>query len=581
MAKCPWCHDTFAMSRLVVHLPPLAELVGEDGQPISMDELAHGTASMALAASGQWAANSANAMMPPTTGRFSSSDTLDDSDIDVESLDFEESDASETANDVREFAEEGVTFAEAGYPEPSDESTEWEVDSPDQTHQDRYDTTVQVEDSDTQSGEDFDPEYEFNDQEGSPPRPLAEVTDFGMARDDRPLVPRARKKQKGSPIKSIIGVVIGGLMAFPLAAGILALAGKPLDLGFWPFDGQTISMNNVSRRSAAAPMEPTPRLATNGNNANNRPGRSLADDLPSLDLDSPTLADPAAGEPNGRTNGRPNRRPPQTGMLDNLLATPEPGPDLVEVPSTTIELPPLDLPTRPPTPVTSEPPKIEPPDMPSAASPPAASAQPRTMPLGQPETPEPAAPASNGDNASPVDSPESLVDSPESPTDPPKSPTVQSPTVPAQLQQALEAASDAIGMVVNYDDSEGVKGQRSRLAALFAKVAEVADKATPEDSAAVGSLVERLIDNDLMKELAPAAPNWLRFAKRPNNGIVAVGKLIRENEQWLLQWNAPAALEVRFADPSIAIENSDVIIVGTIGQNDSPAVVDVKYLQKR
>jgi hypothetical protein len=284
-------------------------------------------------------------------------------------------------------------------------------------------------------------------------------------------------------------------MAFPLAAGILALAGKPLDLGFWPFDGQTISMNSSPQRGAAPPMEITPRTTNGGNNNNgNRAGRSLADDMAMLGVDPPSLAS----------------SPGDSGSSDSQQSAL--GGDLAEVkPPTSIKVPPLTLPTTPP-------------------------------PANDPEI-------------------ETLV--------------------PEELQAALEDASVAMGDIVDYDDSEGVKGKRSRLATLFAKVAAVASTASPDDTAAVASLVERLVDNNVVKDLAPAAPNWLRFANRPNDGIFAIGKLVQENDQWLLQWSGPEPLNVRFADPSIAEAGANVIILGTIEKADPTTVVEVKYLQKQ
>ncbi|HBJ38725.1 MAG TPA: hypothetical protein DDZ51_29035 [Planctomycetaceae bacterium] len=519
MAKCPWCGDTFSMSMLVVHLPPLADLIGEDGEPISLADLALTAAPMALAAVG---ADSRSALGSAGITSQSSLDAdpamlgsadLGDSDFDEDDFDddfdSQRLGSSELANDVSEFAEEGVTFADAGLPEPTSESTEWHLDSPQPT------------DSDGDRSLDPESNDEFDDQGGSPPRPLAEVTDFGLGREDRPLVSRPRTKRKGSPIKSILGVMIGGLMAFPLAAGILALVGKPLDLGFWPFDGQAISMNAISQRGAAPPRELSPRAANNGNDANNanRRGRSLADDISTSDVDPPSLANsPGDASTNSLTTGQS-----AADDIDNLLATPSPAVELAEIPTpSSIKLPPMTLPTTAPVAEVAEPAEV-------------------------------AAPENFGN----------VVEA------------------SSKLQSALEEASVAMGDIVDYDDAEGVKGRRARLATLFAKVAAVASTASLDDEAAVGSLVERLVDTDLIKDLAPAAPNWARFSSRPSNGMLAVGKLVRENDQWQLRWNNPVPLELRFADPAIAEEDADVIILGTIQQTDPSTVVEVKYMQKQ
>lgn len=587
------------MSTLVAHLPPLAELLGDDGEPISMAQLAQAAGPLALAGVSGVAGAAAfgsSAIAAPSlidtdpamlgaldlpegdlpVGELSDED-FDDNGFDSETLDEQQLTENEVANDVREFAEEGVTFAEAGVPEPTDETTEWNLDSPlPQQSPDADEAPIelnlgehgdvqdeQTDQADTEQGDDF--EREFGIQAGTPPRPLAEVTDLGMGREERVFVPRPRAKRQAAPLKSIIGIVIGGLMAFPLAAGILALAGKPLDLGFWPFDGDTISMNSSSRRSAAPPIEPTPRLANN-----DRDGRSLAEDMPSLDVDPPSLADSTVDSLDAAVSdltARPEIDAAEEGLSNMLSGSSSPGRDLADIPPpSTIELPPLDLSTPPAT--------ADEPEMKDAIT---DSADPLADPLSDPvptpsTEPVPAEPAVEEIAAtSPIpDEVPTVVE-----------PPMTLPEVSPELQSALEEASAAMGAVVNYDDSEGVQGQRSRLASLFEKVAAVGATASIDDDAAVGSLVQRLVDNKLVATIAPAAPNWARYSKRPNNGMLATGKLRQENDQWFLDWNGPVPLEVRFTDPVTAENGASVIILGEIQQSDPSPIVEVTYLQKQ
>jgi len=567
------------MSTLVAHLPPIAELLGEDGEPISMADLALAAAQsagpMAVAgAAGIEGAMGSAAIYTPSLrdtdpamlGAVDLQDSdLDADDFDADNLDHQPLVESEVANDVREFAEEGVTFAEAGVPESTGETTEWNLDSPlvqQQVDADGAPIVMQAVDSDDDTRQDDNFESEFGIQGGSQPRPLAEVTDLGMGREERAFVPRPRVKRQAAPLKSIIGIVVGGLMAFPMAAGILALAGKPLDLGFWPFDGDTIVMNSATPRGAAPPRDPSPRTANN----DNRGGRSLADDLPSLDVDPPSLAD-SPGDLSGGFSDRP-----AADDLDNMLAADSsPGRNFADIalPSK-IQLPPLDLST----PATT----ADEPEMTaeiSDANPASANAD----PFGQP------APIPTTD---PVTTEQPVVEEitamPALPTNLEPvalEPRMTLPAVSAELQSALEEASAAMGGVVDYDDSEGVPGQRKRLATLFEKVAAVGSIATTDDEAAVGSLVQRLVDSELVSTLSPAAPNWARYSRRPNNGMLATGKLRRENDQWMLDWTGSAPLEVRFTDPSIAEEGASVIILGTIQQTDPAPIVEVTYLQKQ
>lgn len=572
-AKCPWCGDCFRSSTLVAYLPPFAELFGEDGEPISLAELAQASAQaaapLAVLASSPIDTDPAILSAVDLQDRDFAPEGLQASGFDTDELDAaslvgQRLTESEVANDVREFAEDGVTFADAGLPEPTEETTEWNLDSPlVQPSIDADETPIEIRlvearganDWVDEAARDDNFESEFGIQSGSPPRPLAEVTDVGLGREERVFVSRPRAKQRqAAPMKSIIGIVIGGLMAFPLAAGILALAGKPLDLGFWPFDGDTIALSSGARRSAAMPLDPSPRSANN----ENRGGRSLADDLPSLDVDPPSL-DVSSGDVAGSVAGQPATELPDD--LENLLlADTSPGRDLTEItrPSSTIEFPPLDLST--PAAAAAEPEMVA--EI-AESNPAEATADP--VATEQPVVEEIAAMP-----ATPV------VDEPVADT-PPQTLT----PVSAELQSALEEASDAMGEVVNYDDSEGVPGQRKRLAILFEKVAAIGSIASTADEAAVGSLVQRLVDSDLVTTLSPAAPNWARFSRRPNKGMLATGKLRRDNDRWMLDWTGPAPLEVRFSDESIAEAGASVIILGTIEQTDPSTIVAVTYLRQQ
>ena len=54
-----------------------------------------------------------------------------------------------------------------------------------------------------------------------------------------------RRKKGGSGIRSMIQVVVGGLLSVPIALAILLAVGRAPDLGFWPFDGQARSMQEL------------------------------------------------------------------------------------------------------------------------------------------------------------------------------------------------------------------------------------------------------------------------------------------------------------------------------------------------
>ena len=72
--------------------------------------------------------------------------------------------------------------------------------------------------------------------------------------------PSLALRKERSTVKTILGVVAAGLLAFPIGSAILALVGRPLpiDLGVWPFNGA--DQGSVSRVTAA-PVSPTPKIS--------------------------------------------------------------------------------------------------------------------------------------------------------------------------------------------------------------------------------------------------------------------------------------------------------------------------------
>ena len=61
-----------------------------------------------------------------------------------------------------------------------------------------------------------------------------------------------RPKRKSSGLGTAIGIVLGGLASVPIAGGLLMLFGRTPDWGFWPFDGERVSVR------AAAPLPENP-----------------------------------------------------------------------------------------------------------------------------------------------------------------------------------------------------------------------------------------------------------------------------------------------------------------------------------
>jgi len=335
------------MSRLLVHLPPLAELHDENGMPIlansplmDVSAFAGREETVAAALQPQGVSSLSNGAGYNATDYDAADYDAADFDVTDEELAGQSSDSlfgtplsimsggnnsgtivaeADMSRRVSEHdgqlpedgSDAGIAFEEAGLPEISDEAVEWDSDatlalddtSPAEDEMagelalNDFEEDALKEDGGFEEIAQTDPEWadqewvepelsESSDgpttfTEPVPPRPIREVAVMDFGAEERHFVTNPRvKRRKSSPMKTIVGVVIGGAAAFPIAAGILALAGKPLDLGFWPFDGQTIATK--TSRSAAPPRDlaSRPSLRPAG-----RPGRSLADDIPSLAID--------------------------------------------------------------------------------------------------------------------------------------------------------------------------------------------------------------------------------------------------------------------------------------------------------
>ncbi len=599
-ARCPWCGETLPVAQLLSRLPPVAEVFAADGE------------SMAATAA----------------------------DLQLEDAGAELDEYSEPAADGQfDFTDQ-----------PADNSFE--------THDPAFLEASQLE---------------FG--EAAEPRPLSEVSDMTFGRDNQRPTTRGRAKKKTSSIRSILGIAVGGLMAFPLAAIILALLGKPLDLGFWPFDGQTIATGTSAR--TAAPLttggsQPSPQQPVS-----RQQDRSLADNPPhaadgsgviqadhdslypsptesaaidgSRDADDTLFVD--AGEPDwrgsllqipgGRATGpewvEPLAVDEDTEESEQPLSTdaqqfepqqPEPEPSeplepapsaqdplesdadaldqmIMEEPATeqpaseTNPLPTANLETPEPEPFQSETPELQIPEleMPAADDETAAS-QPDDPPSIQAATvAEPEATAAEP-NETPAE-PELTVTQPtETPAEPETAAVAevevpatvdqplaadevasQSPLTPPQevsplLQSLLEAADESLAAVRDYDHAEGAAGLKRRLATLYADVAAVGEAAEQQDEAVVSDLIDRLKMSDLIKDLAPAAPNWLKYSKRPNNGMLAVGILRQENDKWFVDWSGAVPLEIRSLGAASPEAGAQVLVLGRIVNADpsSPAL---------
>ena len=158
-----------------------------------------------------------------------------------------------------------------------------------------------------------DEPFDLNFGVAQEPRPLQQVAAFEFA-DEPSGVPRARGRRPASPLRSLISIVLGGLLALPLAGILLALIGKPLDLGFWPFLGGQRPLPIATRAGEAA----RPSTSTG---FTQRTGRSLGEDLTPRDQPNAGTEQPSASD---RPTEGPRKQQAQNPLLGEQAPSPPP-----------------------------------------------------------------------------------------------------------------------------------------------------------------------------------------------------------------------------------------------------------------
>jgi hypothetical protein len=284
VAGCPCCRARFSVSDLRMALPPLAELLDAEGVPLGVQLLTHAAAELTPANREQVAfapplrevadLQSGLTGDGPVPAAMVSDDRLPDS---VPSLTERQAGSRWESNDARSEADD---LRDGGF---------------------------------TAADEPLDLGFGIAQE----PRPLEQVTAFEFA-DEPSAIPRPRGRRPGSPLRSLISVVLGGLLALPLAGILLALIGKPLDLGFWPFLGKQHALPIAIRAGEAAPLDDRPRTSSD---ITQRGGRSLGEDMgllfqPNSEAEQRSASDlPAANwaagtEQSQAPNGLPGEQTP-------------------------------------------------------------------------------------------------------------------------------------------------------------------------------------------------------------------------------------------------------------------------------
>lgn len=300
-----------------------------------------------------------------------------------------------------------------------------------------------------------------------------------------------RRKKGGSGIRSMVQVVVGGLLSVPIALAILLAVGRAPDLGFWPFDGK-----------ARSPRELLPFL-----DDANTDNQTAFPSFEGQQLDTSDF-DEAMKE----------AEDPGQSALNEIFAPDEsPDPDdqsnLNEAAPTNPNQTAFGKATGT-TPNTSQPKDLKnPPELPNTL----ANTNTEVIPLNEPES----AGSKNNDNdadsattviaASQIKPSEQLID------DDAESKSIDSVPAPAMIE--ITAAIQAIEKL----DANNQDIDTDSLAEAYERIAEACETAQ-KYPAALSALATAVSQSKALKQIQEAAVTWLDYPQRSTQGIVLIGE---------------------------------------------------------
>lgn len=300
-----------------------------------------------------------------------------------------------------------------------------------------------------------------------------------------------RRKKGGSGIRTMIQVVVGGLLAVPIALLILLAFGRALDLGFWPFDGQARSPrelfqfldNTPTQDNTAFPKYGGQQLDTTSFDEAEKdtedPAKSALDQIfapdvsPDSDdqsnLDVNTSANP---EKIASTRAAEARSDPLQSEQDAMP------PELpISVANENLDSAPVELPESATSKTTDK----------SAGTPTTVIAASQTKPSAQ---------SSEADTVSKPDE-----------------------SIPAQVMVEVTAAIQAIEIL----DTANQSSDTDRLAEAYEGIAEACETAQKYPTA-LTTLAKSISQSKALNQIEEAAGTWLDYPQRSTQGIVLIGK---------------------------------------------------------
>ena len=519
-AQCPWCSESFPISEVLNQLPPVLEVLSADGQPLTFKSVVPGVAAAGVAAAGLFGSDDlsidAGDDDRSDDADFNNETVVDDGSGSIFAEAFDESNSDFDSHEDKDCKE---TVTEETWVNDLGEDLELHDDTEGQR-------TVAIEPGDLDSfgdlseepdeaeqGDELDPNDTLEEQQPSPDSIAP------MKVSSTPL-----RRKKKSILRTILGPVMGGLLALPIAGGILWLA--KVDLGFWPLTGYGVSQSNrsasppadfdtkpvgqvmASAEPAATDDDPADDAIDQILSAQNSPNPAPSDPLAAGDLDGQDTNEPPnalAMPSDGKSTSSPRMK--SEGPDEGVLILPIQDRDVASSdPATTETKAPPTLPSeRPSTSIdnlaaTSD----------SATGLPAMATE-ASDSLGLPVKSNDLDAIANDANGKSraVDN----VNAPEL-----ASSTANLPSSDLSKQIAV-----VDGMLAKLA-AQGGKQQLNLLLGTCKAIGSVVDSADEDDLGALAQLADKIAASDALDDLELAGPEYLRYGDRSTKGVLLIGR---------------------------------------------------------
>ena len=172
---------------------------------------------------------------------------------------------------------------------------------------------------------------------------------------------------------------------------------------------------------------------------------------------------------------------------------------------------------------------------------------------------------------------------PEIKPSPPVSVSFAPPASP-ELAAAIKQADKSLRDVIEFKDTGNVKATQAVKGKVYADLASLAlvPPGTGQDE--MSALLQRIVDADLIKDMIIIGPNWMKYKERKIDGLFAVGKLVRIEENWILKWKGTDLQLKNVSESEFSRDKDepiDVFLIGKIIDAKPPSVIRVVYMTRQ